>query len=461
MTHNPIVKQSVIGRFEQPTIERNHTGYLYSRGQLYRKLLAGEGLTFGERLKGGYQLYVINDAPHEMRWDLRLPAEGRRDNFSISVNLRYRVDSGKQMIEDDVQDTERLVVRALETPLRKAALQFPLIDFELAEQEFEALITPARLAECGLALMDADVIMAFSDSDLQRIEALQKLARAMRYPQQIEYSAEFPSKEPAFKFHGNVLLNFKVLDPQRLPTDTLDEAADWLWHQVRAKLRRESRHFTVDHLVEVDDAMYAVLEGDIFSDHGLEITSAEIEVDLDEMGYAHAVTLAALRRERMEEQERKLLDEIKQDRDISGQERYLKFYAPLIEKGDWQLLALALAQNEQDINQVLGYLDERRREKLGVQFKLLEIAMQKDGVGEDVMEQLFSSTAYDIARTTDTIRTELPLLETSEDSGHDNNESPVEEGEFSDSDVTATRTKSEDESEDDDAAENTSSDPGM
>lgn len=337
-----------------------------------------------------------------MRWDLRLPAEGRRDNFSISVNLRYRVDSGKQMIEDDVHDTERLVVRALETPLRKAALQFPLIDFELAEQEFEALITPARLAECGLALMDADVVMAFSDSDLQRIEALQKLARAMRYPQQIEYSAEFPSKELAFKFHGNVLLNFKVLDPQRLPTDTLDEAADWLWHQVRAKLRRESRHFTVDHLVEVDDAMYAVLEGDIFSDHGLEITSAEIEVDLDEMGYAHAVTLATLHRERLEEQARMLVDQIKQEREISGYDRYLKFYAPLIEKGDWQLLALALAQNKRDINQIVGYLDDRRREKLNVQFKLLGIAMTKDGVGEDIAEKVFSDTAYDIAKTTDT-----------------------------------------------------------
>ena len=86
----------------------------------------------------------------------------------------------------------------------------------------------------------------------------------MRYPQQIEYSAEFPSKEPAFKFHGNVLLNFKARS-QRLPTDTLDEAADWFMaSEVRAKLR-QSRHFTVDHLVEVDDAMYAVLEGDILA----------------------------------------------------------------------------------------------------------------------------------------------------------------------------------------------------
>jgi hypothetical protein len=401
MAHNPIVEQRKLGRFEQVEIPMQRDGYLYERGGFYRQVLSGDTLTFGERAKGGWNFYLVDKGTHQMRWNARFRAKGQRDQFNLTVDLRYRVANTRQMVEENITDTEALIVRQLEPLFRKAARDFTLADHQIAETEFESLITSSLFDSCGLELLHSDVVIHISDDELTHIEDARRLSRAMKVPQQVVHSAELASYDPTHQFRTEVILDYRVTNPKSLPTDTLQEAEEWLWRRVRASLKRVGRKYAVDQLVEVDDALLAKLEDEVFEAHGLEIVSAEIEVSLDEAAFGYAQKLAEIRRQRRITEEEQLTDELKQNHELSSKQRYLEFYAPRVESGDWAMLAVALAENRMDAKEVYDHLNARQQQKLNTQLNLLGIMLDKDAVSELDAEKFAQRVLHEVVRPTD------------------------------------------------------------
>lgn len=417
MSHNPIIEQRKLGRFEQVEIPMQRDGYLYQRGAFYRHLPSGDSLTFGERAKGGWSFYLVDKSTQQMNWRVRFNAKGQREQFNLTVRMRYRVANTREMVEENVTDTEALIVRQLEPHFRRTARTFALDEHQLAETEFESLITPSLFDQCGLQLIDSDVAIHISDNELTHIEDVRRLKRAMKVPQQVVHSTEIASHDPTHQFRTDVILDYRVTNPKALPTDTLEEAEEWLWRRVRAALRRVSRKYAVDQLVEVDDALLAKLEDDLFEGHGLEIVSAEIEIGLDETAYAHARELADIRRQRRIKEEHHLTAQLEQDHELSVRERYFKYYEPLIESEDWPLLAAALAENQMDTKEVFLRLDIRKQKKIETQMNLLGFMIEKDKVSELDEAKFARSILSDMTQSGDGQQTykQLEQLEMDDD----------------------------------------------
>lgn len=399
MAHNPIVKQTMLARMEQPQIGRNQVAFLYAGGRLFRQMKTGETLGWSDLLKGGLQLVLVDLTPHQMRWNARFRTSEPRDFFNLAVDLTYRVQDPQQIAENNITNTESAILRTLDPEMRREASRYALTEHQDAELAFEQLITRSLFDTNGLELIKADVRINMTDEDFARVSAIISSQREFEVERQLEYQTELPSKTPAYKYEANVIIGFQVVDRTRLPPGTLDKASEWLWKRVRPRLRRTSRRYQVNQLIEVDDALLDELEADLFSAHGLEITFAEIEIQPDSTSLKHAEELAQMDRDMILVQKRHILAAIEQDHQLSAEAKYVKHYGPMIENNEWNLLAVALGENKKDIPEIMGYLDDRRQEQLKMQLTLIGVAAEKDGLGPDLAEQLIGHAASNIART--------------------------------------------------------------
>lgn len=386
MAHNPILKEIRPGRLARPEIGLNQLGVLFVNNRPQRILEPGDSLGIDERLWGKMLLYIVDCAPHDASWRVNLPAADESDSFSTTINLRYRVQDAQRMVEDQVKDTERLIGRTLEPDLRKITRPFRLSQYRRVESELENALNEDVFAKLGLDLLEVDVVLNLSDEDLRRVRQLEQLARAMRVAQQVEHTAELPSQEATYHFPARIIVSYRVLNDKLLPTATLEEAEAWLWRQVRAKLRRESRAFKVNQVAQAEWKLHEVLADSVFSDHGLEIESADVEIELDERALKHARELEAIRMQVEYEEAKAKLDKVQQDRDQNKSKRAIDFYAPYIEEGQWKLLAMNLANNKMDAREILDYLGEQELADRKLKSDLLTMFVEKDALGMEDLE---------------------------------------------------------------------------
>jgi hypothetical protein len=371
MAHNPIIKVSRIDAGNNIEIKLNTQLVLYRNNVIHRILKPGENLSFFERLKGGLMGYLIDTGPHNASWSYNAPTRDEMDTFPITVNLKYRVIDCKRMVEDDIQDTETRIARSLETHVRKETRAYRLHQHRKVEARLEDLLTHSLFEGLGLELMEKDVSMNFSEQDYERIRKLENLERAMTITQQTEHDTDLPSKDPAYKFQAHVIVNYRVKSEERMPTSDLAEAERWLWKKVRARLRRVSRDHSILEVNQAETALQNAFEDDLLEDHGIEIVSGEIEIEIDERVKKRAEEMESVRSTLDIEGIQAELEDMREKRDLDKQKRAIDFYTPYIETGQWRLLALSLSRNEMDAQQILNYLDDRQKGNLAHELEIL------------------------------------------------------------------------------------------
>jgi hypothetical protein len=372
MAHNPIIKISRIDAGNNIEIKLNTQLVLYRNNVFRRILKPGESLGFIDRLKGGWMGYLIDTAPHNASWRYNAPARDEMDTFPITVNLKYRVIDSRRMVEDDIQDTETRIARGLETHVRKETRAYRLHQHRQVEARLEELLTHSLFEGLGLELMEKDVSMNFSEQDYERIRQLENLERAMTITQQTEHDTDLPSRDTAYKFQAHVIVNYRVISQERMPTGDLNDAERWLWKKVRARLRRVSRGYSILEVNQAETALQDAFEDDLLEDHGIEIVSGEIEIEIDERVKRRAEEIEDVKGTLDIEGIRSELEDMRQKRDLDKQKRAIEFYTPYIETGQWRLLALSLSRNEMDAQEILNYLDERQKGNLAHELEILK-----------------------------------------------------------------------------------------
>lgn len=376
MAHNPIIGQKAVGKLDWGfKVEFNRVGVLFQNQRLVRMLNPGEGLSSNERFTlGEVMVYIIDTSPHALTWQESLPAYGNRDYFSVTINLNYRVSDPFKMVSDQVQDTETRLTRVLLPVLSKISRDFKLHDHIKLDAKIEETIRTADLQTlCGLALIDPpDVRVNLTDELQQRMKKSSDIERAMRVARSAEHIAEVPSKEPVYKFKVTANLIYRVVKPEELPSDSLDEAERQLWSvRMLPAIRRAGRKYEITRHSEADAAMQDALdemldEGGI-EGFGLKVESAQLSTDLDEATYQRAAEIVSV-------EHAAKLEEAKRTSLKKGTE----FYMELIQKGDWAVLAAAVSKGEISVTELSEKLGSQQREQLALKFKLIEEIRNKN-----------------------------------------------------------------------------------
>jgi hypothetical protein len=386
MGHNPILKSRKIGRLESFSVPRNTVGMLYQGQRYVRTLKAGNRLTLNERIGlGNLVVYLITTTPHDLTWRVTLPTSNDSDTFSTTIYLRYRIGDPKKMVQEQVKDTETLIMRTFEPELRKITRYYPLNKHKKVDEELESYISQTHLFSlCGLELAGKpSVIINLSQEDIRKIEKLDKLRRAMQVAQMAKHSFSVPTSDRAYNLQVMVDVRYKVHNPEELPSTVLEESVEYLWPTIRSKLRRRSRRYSLMEIAQAEQAMQEELD-DLVADRGipgigLQLLSAESCVELDEMAREQYVELAQTdHAAQLKAAQIKGLKDIKQ------------FYDELIQRGSWAALAVAVSQDEISADELYQRLNNKEREQLEMQVNLLQ-NLRADDARDELHDQHIST----------------------------------------------------------------------
>jgi hypothetical protein len=382
MAHDPILETKTLA----PALLRSRVeipigteGVLYDGGRYVRSLGPADSLSLGERRRT-LTLYLVDVRPHSAIWNVSLPTSDQETRFAVSVTFDYRVKDPCTMVENRVHDTEGLLARLLEPGLRRQSREFPLNRHRQVETVLEDAIQAFGFEEVGIELIKADVTMNLDVAARERVQQLDDLERAMRVPQLSEHRTHLPTREATYDFETRVALTYQVCDRNRLPTRTLAEAEEWLWRRVERALRPVSRRYGVDQMDQAEEQMQAAVEEQTFADHGLEVVSALVEISLDERAAARAQTLNEIRTVEEFEKAKASLDDWKKQRELRHQQEAIQFYGPIIQQGQWGLLALMLSQDPTHAEEILDRLEAQRRAAIENQMKVFEAMVEAGGM---------------------------------------------------------------------------------
>lgn len=384
MAHDPILEERTLtpsplrrGRVDIPI---GAVGVLYGNGRYIRTLEPGDSLSFKEKTKT-LTLYIVDTKTHRAVWNVLLPTSNDEDRFPVSITFDYRVVNPQHIVENHIRDTELAISRMLEPVLRRETRGIALNQYRKAESVLEDTIrSEFYRQDLGLEFIQADVTMNLDEATRERIRQMDDLERAVRVPQLCEHTTRLPSKEPTYGFETQVAITYQVSNLERLPTRTLEEAEEWLWRQVQRALRRVSRRYKVDQVDQAEEAMQEAVEADVFSDHGLEVVSAVVEISLDDKAAQRAQTLTEIRTQEEIERAKANLENWQRKRELDQQRDAIDFYAPLIREGQWTLLAMILSQDPSSAQSILDRLDAQRREALANQMTIFQSMVEAGGL---------------------------------------------------------------------------------
>ena len=153
-------------------------------------------------------------------------------------------------------------------------------------------------------------------------------------------------------------------------------------------MRDVSRRYDVEQSAEAERAISEqVQEESKKYNTGLRLLRFVVKLSLEEDARKHIRQLKQI--ERTKEQELRQADLDKQRIEIEKERTQMRidFYSPFIKEGQWQLLALQLANHPDDVAAVAQMIRQQRQADMENQLKALKIMLEEDAIEGFQMEE--------------------------------------------------------------------------
>ena len=95
MAHNPILDRKNLTLLSKSSIPPGAVGLIYSNGKLVKRLAPGEQTGLGD---WGGILSIIDQRPHRMVWEIKLPTSNSNIVFPVRIDMEYQVDDVIQIV---------------------------------------------------------------------------------------------------------------------------------------------------------------------------------------------------------------------------------------------------------------------------------------------------------------------------------------------------------------------------
>jgi len=227
------------------------------------------------------------------------------------------------------------------------------------------------------------------------------------------FDCTLPCESDAFDFQAEVHLTCYVDDPAVVVERNVSDARGVLEPLIVRTMRSISRDYDVQEIAAAEKAITQAVSAESY-DVGFVLSRFVVELSLEEEARYHI-------REQIEwhkERERKEAELASQRDALEMERRRMKidFYGPLIRGGHWELLALQLTNNPEDVRSVAQMLDEERGAQMEQQLVALRIMLEEDAV-EGFQLQVKDAGKRVLRRFVDMFGLDLetPALEQGED----------------------------------------------
>ena len=202
------------------------------------------------------------------------------------------------------------------------------------------------------------------------------------------FNCTLPCQGEAFEFHAQVHATYSVENPGLIVERNTTDAYAVLRPLIINTMRNVSRRYEVEQSAEAEEAIIkSVLEESRKYDTGLKLVRFVVELSLEDDARNHIRRLKQIKRVREIESEQAELEKQRIRLEEERTQMKMEFYAPLIREGQWQLLALQLANHPDDVAAIVQTVHQRRQAEMENQLKALKIMLEEDAVEVYQMEE--------------------------------------------------------------------------
>lgn len=195
----------------------------------------------------------------------------------------------------------------------------------------------------------------------------------------LQFDCTLPCYSDAFDFQAGVRAVIAVSDPAKIVERNVTDAVGVLKPLLISVMRRISRRHDVDQSAEAEREITEAVLVEKF-DVGLAIKRFVVELSLEQDARDHIRTLRQIARNREREHEEAALEQQRQTQEMARVRARMEFYGPLIEQGQWQMLALHLSNRPEDVQGVLQYLRQQQQTERDHQLQALKIMLDEDAI---------------------------------------------------------------------------------
>ncbi|MDZ8110055.1 MAG: hypothetical protein RM338_31280 [Nostoc sp. DedQUE12a] len=365
-TYNPILKKEEVSRWRilqpRPIPDPETALVLSAEGQSLLVIKEGEkGPTSGEMLWGKYNLvYTIDTSKHPLRFACSLPCKTDAFDFQADVNFTCKVSDPLMIVRDNIRDVIQVLKPLSEEMMRTISRKHEVEDSGAAEREISDYIKKAEFKyKVGLSIEQFTVSLFLEQEARDRIREKKRIQEEI----ELEKVRQNLEKQKA-QLEIDKAKQRELLELERI--------------RQRNQFQREEQKTQIQGELELQK-----LKQD------LEFDKTQFEI------------IQARQKEQLELELRRQREKF----ELESMELKMRFYAPILQGGNFQLLALQLVQSPQDVKVILQTLNQQKQSERDHQLKMLKMLLDEDAlegsqineVGKSLLRQLVGLTEQSTA----------------------------------------------------------------
>lgn len=202
------------------------------------------------------------------------------------------------------------------------------------------------------------------------------------------FNCMLPCQGEAFEFRAQVDVTYSVENPSLIVERNITDARIVLEPLIVDTMREVSRKYDVEQSAEAEKSIKEqVLEESRKYNTGLKILRFMVKLSLEEATRNHIRKIKDIERTKESELKQAELEKQRIELEVERTKMRLEFYLPLIKEGQWQLLALQLANHPDDVVAVAQMIRQHRQADMENQLKALKIMLEEDVIEGFQMEE--------------------------------------------------------------------------
>jgi hypothetical protein len=293
-------------------------------------------------------LYVVDMRPHSLSYSLELPSATTPYRFPVRITAEYQVENPRLMIDNNISDTEQLIIKLSEPVLQRQSREIPIEKYRALLVTLENAITQKLLSSAGLSLNFSIINVDHNDYWQTTILPLLKLRQASH----IEL---YPSQDRNYSFNIMADVAYSIADTSLL-NESPDVAESVVWQQIAKQIRRMCSEYSYRQAHDAEQNIQNNISKQNFAGFGIEIQSVNISLDIDKK----AQELLDFEHQKVFEQSKNELEEMRRKYQGNTAEFYKQFVG-INDPVRKSLVAYILSKNPDDATNILKYIDDREK----------------------------------------------------------------------------------------------------
>lgn len=209
--------------------------------------------------------------------------------------------------------------------------------------------------------------------------------------------ANLPCNKDAFNFRADIQVTFQVFNPTEIVKNQIHDSQSYLQPELINLMRNISRKYTAAQSEEAEQEIIQAYGGGVKLG-GFQITRVIADLELDSSSREHLRKLDEITRTRVEETAAHELHKQRDQFDIERKQIKMDFYGPLIQRGQWEMLGLHLAEHPDDVATIAQMLTQQRQLEYENQLKMLKVMLDNDVIEGFQLEETSKQVLKDLVQ---------------------------------------------------------------